>query len=68
MQTVFENGKQRNRGEDIDELRQRRAGDLDRLHPGVRRLVNPHIYHVSLTPGMKKLQRDLVAKALGDNV
>jgi nicotinate phosphoribosyltransferase len=68
MHTVFENGKQRNRGEDIDELRQRRVADLDRLHPGVRRLVNPHIYHVSLTPSMKTLQRDLVAKALGDNV
>jgi nicotinate phosphoribosyltransferase len=68
MHTVFENGKQRNRGEDIDELRQRRVADLDRLHPGVRRLVNPHIYHVSLTPRMKTLQRDLVAKALGDNV
>jgi nicotinate phosphoribosyltransferase len=68
MQTVFENGKRRNPGEDIDELRGRRVADLDRLDPGVRRLVNPHIYHVSLTPGMKTLQRDLVAEALGEDV
>lgn len=68
MQTVFENGKRRDRGEGIDELRRRRVADLARLDPGVRRLVNPHIYHVSLTRGMKALQRDLVASALGDGV
>jgi hypothetical protein len=26
----------------------------------VRRLVNPHIYHVSLTEAVKRLQADLV--------
>jgi nicotinate phosphoribosyltransferase len=67
MQTVFENGKCLDRVGDIKELRKRRVADLNRLDPGVRRLVNPHIYHVSLTPGMKTLQRDLVAKALGNN-
>jgi nicotinate phosphoribosyltransferase len=68
MRTVFENGKRRYRGEGIGELRRRRVADLARLDTGVRRLVNPHIYHVSLTPGMKTLQRDLVAKALGEGV
>jgi nicotinate phosphoribosyltransferase len=68
MRTVFENGKRRDRGEGIGELRRRRVADLARLDTGVRRLVNPHIYHVSLTPGMKTLQRDLVAKALGEGV
>ena len=32
----------------IDVLQERRLRDLERLDPGVRRLVNPHIYHVSL--------------------
>ncbi|MEZ4611814.1 MAG: hypothetical protein R2851_15415 [Caldilineaceae bacterium] len=33
----------------LDELRSGAAADLARLDPGVRRLVNPHIYHVSLS-------------------
>jgi nicotinate phosphoribosyltransferase len=41
-------------------MRSRRRADLDRLDPGVRRLVNPHIYHVSLTGAMKDLQMSLV--------
>ncbi len=47
----------------IDELRDRRRRDLDRLDLGVRRLVNPHVYHVSLTDRLKRLQHDLVARA-----
>ncbi|HEX7097545.1 MAG TPA: nicotinate phosphoribosyltransferase [Acidimicrobiales bacterium] len=34
---------------DIEAARQRRHDDVDALHPGVRRLVNPHVYHVSIT-------------------
>lgn len=47
----------------LDEMRQRRVDDLHRLDPGVRRLVNPHVYHVSLTGGVKQLQRDLIERA-----
>lgn len=46
----------------IDEMRKLRDDDLDRLDPGVKRLVNPHIYHVSLTPKLWRLKRDLVEK------
>ena len=49
----------------LRQARERRQHDLDRLHPGVRRLVNPHIYHVSLTAAMKHRQRELVRAALG---
>jgi len=47
----------------IAEMRRRRSADVELLDPGVRRLVNPHIYHVSLTQTMKDLQRQLVQKA-----
>ncbi len=67
MTRVFEHGERKDGSPDIEELRSRRIADLRRLDPGVRRLVNPHIYHVSLTPGMKQLQRDLVAEALGES-
>ena len=45
----------------IEELRQRREADLDRLDPGVKRIVNPHTYHVSLTDKLWKLKSDLVS-------
>ena len=47
---------------DIGQMRQLRDEDLDRLDPGVKRLVNPHIYHVSLTPKLWDLKRNLVEK------
>ncbi|MEN8235845.1 MAG: nicotinate phosphoribosyltransferase [Actinomycetota bacterium] len=47
----------------LDEMRQRRIDDLHRLDPGVRRLVNPHVYHVSLSAKVKGLQRGLIEQA-----
>ncbi len=47
----------------LDAMRAWREADLSRLDPGVRRLVNPHIYHVSLTQKVKELQRRLAAEA-----
>ena len=62
---VFTQGKSTIGRESLNDIRSRREADLDRLDPGVRRLVNPHIYHVSLTRRMKELQRTLVASAAG---
>ncbi|MBN1566116.1 MAG: nicotinate phosphoribosyltransferase [Anaerolineae bacterium] len=45
----------------IEQMRARREADVERLDPGVRRLINPHIYHVSLTEKLWKVKRDLVA-------
>ena len=49
----------------IDELAQRCAADIDRLDIGVRRLVNPHRYHVSVTDQLHQLRRDLITQAQG---
>jgi nicotinate phosphoribosyltransferase len=38
----------------------RRLADLERLDPGVRRLVNPHVYHVSLTTRLARLKQELI--------
>ncbi|MDZ7705790.1 MAG: hypothetical protein U5L04_15060 [Trueperaceae bacterium] len=45
----------------IAAMREQREADLARLNPGVKRLVNPHIYHVSLTSALRQLKQDLVA-------
>lgn len=65
LETVFSGGTRKDGEPDLEELRRRRRSDLDRLDPGVRRLVNPHIYHVSLTAAMKDLQMSL-ARELSD--
>ncbi|MGD8735816.1 MAG: nicotinate phosphoribosyltransferase, partial [Anaerolineae bacterium] len=48
----------------LDEIRQMRQSDVRRLDPGVRRLMNPHIYHVSLTQRLWDLKRDLIESAM----
>ncbi len=50
----------------LDEMRDRRVSDIERLDPGVRRLVNPHRYHVSLSPELFELKQTLVEAALAD--
>jgi nicotinate phosphoribosyltransferase len=45
----------------IEEIRQRREADVNRLDPGVRRLMNPHRYHVSLTQRLWDLKQSLLA-------
>jgi nicotinate phosphoribosyltransferase len=59
---VFAGGRRLDGEPGLEEMRDRRRKDLERLDPGVRRLVNPHIYHVSLTRAMKDLQLKLMAR------
>lgn len=65
LEQVFTAGRRQDGDPDLETLRKRRRADLDRLDPGVRRLVNPHIYHVSLTKRMKDLQLDLIERLEG---
>lgn len=51
----------------LDHLRKQREQDLQRLDPGVKRLVNPHIYHVSLTDRLWHLKQELIASALDNS-
>jgi nicotinate phosphoribosyltransferase len=48
----------------VDDMRERRQADLERLDPGVRRLINPHVYHVSLTEEVWNLKQDLIEGAI----
>ncbi len=53
-------------GGDLETLRARRDGDLARLDPGVKRLINPHVYHVSLTDRLWQMKVDLVERLMGE--
>jgi nicotinate phosphoribosyltransferase len=47
----------------IAEMREIRDQDIDALDPGVRRIMNPHIYHVSLSEQLWNLKQALIKKA-----
>lgn len=63
LEPVFADGARIGPRPSIADMRARRDADLSRLDTGVRRIVNPHIYHVSLTERMKALQESLVEDA-----
>jgi nicotinate phosphoribosyltransferase len=44
----------------IEELRKRREADVDRLDDGVKRLVYPHTYHVSISQRLWDLKQGLI--------
>jgi len=47
----------------IEEIRRKRDQDLAVLDPGVKRLINPHIYHVSLSKRLWDLKQEMVREA-----
>jgi len=47
----------------IEEIRARRRADMDRLDAGVKRLINPHTYHVSLSRRLWDSKQGLIRKA-----
>jgi nicotinate phosphoribosyltransferase len=51
----------------LEEVRARRIADVERLDPGVRRLINPHIYHVSLSERLWDLKQKLIEEATEGN-
>ena len=46
----------------IEDLRERRKDDLSKLDTGVKRLINPHLYHVSVSKKLWDLKQDLITE------
>jgi nicotinate phosphoribosyltransferase len=53
---------------DLEGIRQQRIRDIEALDPGIRRLVNPHIYHVSLSEKLWDLKQALIAATVEQNL
>ncbi len=49
---------------DIEQMRLRRIADVERLDSGVRRIMFPHIYHVSLTQQLWDLKQELIKSSM----
>jgi nicotinate phosphoribosyltransferase len=47
----------------IEEMRELRETDLERLDAGVRRIINPHVYHVSLSERLWDLKQEQIRAA-----
>jgi len=64
---VLEDGKIVYEFPSVEELRKVRILDVERLDAGVRRIMNPHIYHVSLSQRLWDLKQQLIASAINGN-
>ena len=60
---VMRQGRRLADSPDIDAMRQLRQADVERLDSGVRRIMYPHIYHVSLSEKLWSLKQELIQKA-----
>ena len=64
---VMDEGKLVGNPPTMEEMRARRQADVDRLDPGVKRFVNPHVYHVSLSERLWNRKQGLVQSARSNN-
>jgi nicotinate phosphoribosyltransferase len=62
----MENGKLRGPRPSLQEIRARTAEELESLDPSHKRILNPHIYKVSITPRLRFLKLELIKSHLGD--
>lgn len=57
---IFRGGRRVYDPPSLDVSRDRTRAQLDRLHPGTRRLVNPHEYPVGLEQQLHRIKTDLI--------
>jgi len=57
---IVRDGRKLTETPSIETMRAIRQADLDCLDSGVKRLMNPHIYHVSLSEALWELKRNLI--------
>jgi nicotinate phosphoribosyltransferase len=61
LQDILKDGRRVGESPAIERIRALRQSDIERLDPGVKRLMNPHIYHVSLSEKMWQMKQKLIA-------
>ena len=62
---VFRDGRAVYRSPPLAEIRARAIGEVARLHPGIRRLVNPHAYPAGLELRLHELRSRLTLQSRG---
>jgi len=67
LEEVVRRGRRLGEAPALDVMRARRVADMEHLDPGVKRLMHPHLYHVSLSQGLWAHKRQLVARLRGES-
>jgi nicotinate phosphoribosyltransferase len=60
LEPVLDDGRRVREPDSIETMRERRKADMDRLDAGVKRLINPHLHHVSLSPKVFDTKQGLI--------
>ncbi|MHB0935288.1 MAG: beta/alpha barrel domain-containing protein, partial [Armatimonadota bacterium] len=63
---VFRGGEPVYQAPSLDESRARTLHQLNQLHPGIKRLLNPHEYPAGLEAGLYELKTRLILEARGE--
>ena len=63
LEKILDHGELKYEFPSIDEIRLQRERDMDCLDLGIKRIVNPHIYHVSLSEELWNLKQGLINSA-----
>jgi nicotinate phosphoribosyltransferase len=64
LEKIIEEGKVVYKWPSIEEIRGRRETDLKKLDTGVKRLINPHIYHVSISEDLWNEKQEVLKRTL----
>jgi nicotinate phosphoribosyltransferase len=64
---IFRAGKLVYRLPDVPLMREYAANQISRLHPSIRRLLNPHQYPVGLESGLHNMKTDLIMRARAES-
>jgi len=62
LKPMFRKGEAISAPESLEAPRARVAADLDKLHAGIKRFVNPHVYPVGLEESLFNLRSDLMIR------
>jgi nicotinate phosphoribosyltransferase len=62
----LEGGRSLEREDTLEEIRSRLKGQLESFDQSYKRLLNPHIYKVSITERLRNLKLELIKSFLGD--
>ena len=66
LKKQLEGGKLCAASPELGEIRKRVKAELDTLDQSYKRILNPHIYKVSITEALRNLKRGLIKNYLGD--
>jgi nicotinate phosphoribosyltransferase len=66
LKLQMKNGKPCGPRPPLTEIRARAAAEIESLDPSHKRILNPHVYKVSVTPRLRALKLELIKSHLGD--